>query len=147
MDFKLKPNKGSIKKPKRIGRGVGSGHGKTSTRGHGGAKCRSGSGGPYVGFEGGQMPIYRRLPKRGFNNIFRKEFNVINIGMLDIFDESEEVNIFSLKEKGLIRRNSERIKLLGSGELTKKLTIKLDAISKSAKEKVDKVGASFITQS
>ncbi len=146
MDFKLKPNKGSIKKPKRVGRGTGSGHGKTSTRGHGGAKSRSGSANPYVGFEGGQMPIYRRLPKKGFNNIFRKEVNVINIGLLNVFDGSEEVNIVSLKKKGLIRKNSERVKLLGNGELNKKLTIKLNAISKSAKEKIDKIGANFIKQ-
>jgi large subunit ribosomal protein L15 len=143
MDFQLKPNKGASKKRKRVGRGPGSGHGKTSTRGNKGQKSRSGGGNPYIGFEGGQMPIYRRLPKRGFTNIFKKEINVVNLDQLNIFEENEEVNIESLKSKGLIRKNSKAVKLLGNGEVSKKLTVKLDAISKSAKKKLEEAGGTF----
>ncbi len=143
MDFTLRPSKGSIKKRKRVGRGTGSGHGKTSTRGQKGQKSRSGGGLPYMGFEGGQMPIYRRLPKRGFTNIFKKQVDVINIDRLELFENDDEIDMTILKEKGLVRKNSKVIKLLGNGELTKKLKIKLNSISKSAQEKVQKAGGSF----
>ena len=145
MDFTLKPEKGSRKKRKRVGRGTGSGHGKTSTRGNKGQRARAGGkGAPYVGFEGGQMPIYRRLPKRGFNNKnFKAEVDIINIDNLKIFNEKEEVNINSLKEKGIVRKNSKIIKLLGNGDLDKNLVIKLNNISKSALEKVQKAGGTF----
>ncbi len=143
MDFTLRPSKGSTKKRKRVGRGTGSGHGKTSTRGQKGQKSRSGGGLPYMGFEGGQMPIYRRLPKRGFTNIFKKQVDVVNIDRLEVFENDDEVNMVLLKEKGLVRKNSKVIKLLGNGELTKKLKVKLNSISKSAQEKVKKAGGSF----
>ncbi len=96
-----------------------------------------------MGFEGGQMPIYRRLPKRGFTNIFKKQVDVINIDRLELFENDDEIDMVLLKEKGLVRKNSKVIKLLGNGELTKKLTIKLNSISKSAQEKVQKAGGSF----
>ncbi len=143
MDFQLKPNKGATKKRKRIGRGPGSGHGKTATRGNKGQKSRSGGGVPYIGFEGGQMPIYRRLPKRGFNNIFKKEINVVNLDQLNVFEENEEINITILKDKGIIRKNSKIVKLLGNGDINKKLTVKLDAISKSAQKKLEEAGGTF----
>ncbi|MDH5680600.1 MAG: 50S ribosomal protein L15 [Spirochaetota bacterium] len=144
MDFVLKPDKGAKKKRKRVGRGSGSGHGKTSTRGHKGQRSRSGGkGSPYMGFEGGQMPLYRRTPKRGFTNIFKKEIDVINLTRLDNFNDGDEITIDLLKEKGLVRKNSKMVKLLGNGDLKKKLTIRLNEISKSAQEKVEKSGSTF----
>jgi large subunit ribosomal protein L15 len=128
------------KAPKRVGRGMATGTGKTSGRGQKGQKSRSG-GFHKVGFEGGQMPLQRRLPKRGFTNIFRKSYSLINVGDLEAFDSGTEINLELLKAKGLVRKNIQvGIKLLGNGELTKKLNISVDRVSKSAKEKVENAG-------
>ncbi len=123
------------RKVKRVGRGIGSGHGKTSCRGQKGQKARSG-GGIRLGFEGGQMPLQRRLPKRGFNNIFRKEYAIVNVGDLDIFEENAEITAALLKEAGLVKKIADGVKLLGDGELEKAFTIKLNKVSKAAEEKV-----------
>ena len=144
MDFNLSPNKGSKKNRKRVGRGTASGSGTTAGRGMNGQRSRSGGkGAPYVGFEGGQMPIYRRVPKRGFTNIFKKDVSAVNVEKLNVFRAGEEVNAEKLIAKGLIRKNSKLIKVLGHGELKKKLTIKVNAISKSALEKVESAGGTF----
>jgi large subunit ribosomal protein L15 len=128
------------KEPKRVGRGMASGTGKTSGRGQKGQKSRSG-GFHKVGFEGGQMPLQRRLPKRGFNNIFRKVYSLVNVEDLEVFDADTEVTIELLKAKGLVRKDIRAgIKLLGNGTLTKKLTINVDRVSKTAKEKVENAG-------
>ena len=132
----LKPAHGSTHAKKRIGRGHGSGQGTQAGRGHKGAQSRSG----YAfkrGFEGGQMPLHRRVPKRGFTNIFRTEFTVINVGALEGFEG--EVTPESLRAKGLIRANL-KVKVLGSGELSTALTVKVDAFSKSAREKIEAAG-------
>ncbi|MDO5716638.1 MAG: 50S ribosomal protein L15 [Tissierellia bacterium] len=126
---------------KRVGRGIGSGMGKTSTRGQKGQNARSG-GGVRPGFEGGQMPLFRRLPKRGFTNIWRTDYELVNVEDLNIFDEGTVIDREFLIEQGLVRRNARRVKVLGRGELTKKLTIKVDKISASAKEQVEKLGGS-----
>lgn len=136
----LSPVKGSRKKPKRVGRGVGSGHGKTSGRGHKGQKARSG-GGKGAGFEGGQMPLHRRLPKRGFKNPFKKEYSVINLKTLNELSvplATPQV----LLEKGLIREIKDGLKILGDGELRAPVTVKAHAFSASAKEKIIKAGGS-----
>ncbi len=135
----LSPKEGSRKKKKRVGRGPGSGHGKTSCRGQKGQNARSG-GGPNRGFEGGQMPIHRRLPKRGFKNPFRKEYEVVNIKDLNVFEANEEVGIDKLIEKGLIHGNLNGVKLLGDGEISIPLTIKVHKASKSAIEKITAIG-------
>ncbi len=142
-DFRLKPMKGAVKKPLRKGQGAGSGKGGTSGKGHKGQWARSGGGLPYLGFEGGQMRIGRRLPKRGFTNIFRKDITNVSIGRLSIFNDGDVVTRQELIKHGVIRKNSQHVKLLGNGELNKKLTIKLDAISKNAKEKLEKSGSKF----
>jgi len=131
----LKSPPGANKKAKRVGRGIGSGHGKTSTRGHKGQKARSG-GGVRPGFEGGQMPLQRRLPKRGFNNIFKKEYAVVNVKDLNIFEDGMEVTVELLKEAGLVNKVKDGVKLLGDGELEKKLTVKVNKVSRQAEEKV-----------
>lgn len=132
---------GRTQKRKRVGRGESSGHGKTSGYGHKGSQARSGRGKGYGGgFEGGQMPLQRRVPKRGFVNIFRQEFEVVNVAALDIFDNGTEVTPELLKEAGLVRMNAKRVKILGNGDLSKKLTVKADAFSGSAKEKIEKAG-------
>jgi len=136
----LSVGKGSGKKPKRVGRGVGSGHGKTSGRGHKGQKARSG-GGKGAGFEGGQMPLHRRLPKRGFKNPFKKEYSVINLKTIN------EVSLplvtpQVLLEKGLIRKIKDGLKILGDGELRAPVTVKAHAFSASAKEKILRAGGS-----
>lgn len=136
----LAPAPGSRKKRKRVGRGVGSGHGKTSCRGHKGQKARSG-GGPKPGFEGGQMPLHRRLPKRGFTNVFQKRYAIINVGSLNELSESL-VTPEVLKEKGLIKNIRDGVKILGEGEIIKPLTVKAHAFSASAKEKILKAGGS-----
>ena len=123
------------RKVKRVGRGIGSGHGKTSCRGQKGQKARSG-GGIRLGFEGGQMPLQRRLPKRGFNNIFRQEYAIVNVGDLDIFEENTEITAELLCEAGLVKKIANGVKLLGDGELEKAFTIKLNKVSKAAEEKV-----------
>lgn len=128
-------------KKKRVGRGIGSGMGKTSTRGTKGQNSRSG-GGVRPGFEGGQMPLFRRMPKRGFTNIWSTEYSIVNFGELDVFDNGDVVDLNSLIEKGIVRRNAENIKILGDGEINKKLSVKANKISKSAKEKIEKAGGS-----
>lgn len=135
----LKPAEGSTFDRKRVGRGIGSGTGKTSGKGHKGQNARSG-GGVRPGFEGGQMPLYRRLPKRGFTNIFAKEYVAVNVSALEIFEDGTEVTAELLKESGVISKVNDGVKLLGRGELTKKLTVKVAKFSKSAQEKIEKVG-------
>ncbi|MBF0456192.1 MAG: 50S ribosomal protein L15 [Magnetococcales bacterium] len=135
------------KEANRVGRGMASGNGKTSGRGQKGQKSRSG-GFHKVGFEGGQMPLQRRIPKRGFNNIFRKEYSLINIEDLEVFDAGSEINLEVLRAKGLVRKDIKAgIKLLGNGSLTKKLSISVDRISKSAQEKVEKAGGTVTLSS
>ena len=135
----LKPAEGSSFKVKRVGRGIGSGTGKTSGKGHKGQNARSG-GGVRPGFEGGQMPIYRRLPKRGFTNIFAKQYVTINVDALEAFEDGTEVTEALLKEKGVISKTLDGVKVLGRGELTKKLTVKVTKYTESAKEKIEKAG-------
>ena len=136
----LKPAEGSTKTRKRIGRGPGSGLGGTSTRGHKGAKSRSG----YkrkIGFEGGQMPLQRRVPKRGFNNIFATEYAVVNLSTLnDRFEDGATVDAQSLKDAGVIKKTLDGVKVLGKGEITKAITVKVAAISESAKAKIEAAG-------
>ncbi|GAA5497120.1 50S ribosomal protein L15 [Rubritalea halochordaticola] len=140
----LKPNPGAKHRNKRLGKGESSGLGKTSGKGHKGQKARSGSG-VRVGFEGGQMPLHRRLPKRGFNNIrFADKVVIVNTAHLEkFFAEGDTVNEESLREKGLIRGQFDQIKVLGNGQLSKKLTVSVDAISASAKEKIEKAGGAI----
>jgi len=136
----LKPAEGSTKSRKRVGRGNGSGLGNTAGRGSKGQKARSG-GGVRPGFEGGQMPITRRLPKRGFTNNFRKEYEVINVSDLEErFENGEEVTIEALFETGLINKVKDGVKVLGDGELTKSLTVKVHKVSKTAAEKITAAG-------
>lgn len=135
----LKPAEGSAFKVKRVGRGIGSGTGKTSGKGHKGQNARSG-GGVRPGFEGGQMPIYRRLPKRGFKNIFAKKYVTINVDALEVFEDGTEISEALLKEKGIISKTLDGVKLLGRGELTKKLNVKVTGYTGSAKEKIEKAG-------
>lgn len=131
----LKSPPGANKRIKRVGRGTGSGHGKTSTRGHKGQKARSG-GGVRPGFEGGQMPLQRRLPKRGFTNIFKKEYAIVNVEDLNIFLDNTEVTPELLQESGLIKKYKDGIKILGDGELEKKLVVKAHKVSRQAEEKI-----------
>ncbi|MGI6387714.1 MAG: 50S ribosomal protein L15 [Desulfomonilia bacterium] len=140
----LKPAPGSRKKTKRLGRGDATGQGGTSGRGHKGQKARSGGKVPAY-FEGGQMPIYRRLPKRGFKNPFRKEYAVINIQDLVGFEPGSVVDIAALKERGMIRSTDTAVKLLAEGELTVALTVKLDKASQAALEKIRSAGGTFET--
>ena len=135
----LGPAAGSTTAPKRLGRGVGSGLGKTSGKGHKGAKARSG-GGKRPGFEGGQMPLYRRVPKKGFTNIFRTEYATVNVGQLEVFDNGTVVTAAMLKEAKIIRKTLDGVKVLGNGELTKKLTVEATKFTASAKEKIEALG-------
>ena len=136
----LSPVDGSKKDVKRIGRGHGSGWGKTSGKGHKGQKARSG-GSIRPGFEGGQMPLQRRVPKRGFNNIFRKKIVALNVNQLDSkFDNGAVVDVEALKNAGLFKNSFDGIKILGNGELTKSLTVKVDAFSESAKKAIEEAG-------
>lgn len=135
----IKPPRGSRRSIKRVGRGRGSGHGKTSCRGHKGQKSRAGSKSSR-GSEGGQMPLQRRVPKRGFTNIFRKEYEVINVERLNAFDSGAEVTPELLSEKGIARLNLDGIKILGDGELKVSLTVRADSFSKTAKEKIEAAG-------
>lgn len=137
----LKPAKGSVKARKRLGRGVGSGTGKTAGRGTKGHNSRSG-GGVRPGYEGGQMPLHRRLPKSGFTNIFKKQIAVINIRDLQRFDAGDVVDEAALVKTGLVKGRRDGIKLLGQGEIKNALTVKINAISRSAKEKIEAVGGS-----
>ena len=131
----LKPAMGSTKKRKRIGRGTGSGHGKTATKGHKGQKARSG-GSIKAGFEGGQMPLQRRLPKRGFTPLDRIEYAVVNLKQLDIFEAGSIVNLESLIAKGLVNRSNVNIKILANGDISKSLTVSAAKFSQSAKDKI-----------
>ena len=135
----LKYNEGSKKDIKRLGRGSSSGTGKTSGRGENGQKSRSG-GGVRVGFEGGQLPLYRRLPKRGFTNFNRKEYAIVNVETLNRFEDGATVNAAALIEAGIINKELSGLKVLGNGELTKKLTVEAVKFSKSAKEAIEKAG-------
>ena len=135
----LKPTDGARKDKTRVGRGTGSGCGKTSGRGHKGQKSRSG-GGVRPGFEGGQMPIYRRLPKRGFKNIWRKEYAEVNVETLNLFDDGTTVDAVVLVEAGILKNVLDGVRILGNGELTKKLDVKAQGFTKSAKEKIESAG-------
>ena len=135
----LQPTEGSKFATKRIGRGIGSGTGKTSGKGHKGQNARSG-GGVRPGFEGGQMPLYRRLPKRGFKNIFAKKYVTVNVEVLEKFENGTEVTADALKEAGIISKKLDGVKILGRGELTKKLDVKVAGFTASAKEKIEKAG-------
>lgn len=134
----LRPAEGSKKSDFRKGRGHASGNGKTAGKGHKGQKARSGA--PRIGFEGGQMPLYRRIPKRGFTNRNTKEIVAINVDVLNRFDEGATVTIDSLKEIGIIKNPKDGVKILGNGELTKKLDVKVNAFSASAVEKIQALG-------
>ncbi len=135
----LEATQGSRNKNFRVGRGVGSGNGKTSGRGQKGQNART-SGGVRLGFEGGQMPIYRRLPKRGFNNINHNEYAIVNIASLNKFKEGTVVTPALLVESGLVRKEFDGVKILGNGELTVKLTVQANKFSKSAVEAIEKAG-------
>ncbi len=135
----LMPAQGATKEAKRIGRGHGSGNGKTAGKGHKGQKARAGHG-QRPGFEGGQMPLQRRVPKRGFNNIFAKEYQVINVSALEVFDDGAVVDAAGMADKGIVKCACVPVKVLGNGELTKKLTVTAAAFSASATEKIQKVG-------
>lgn len=138
----LAPAPGSRKNRKRVGRGPGSGMGKTSGKGHKGLKARSG-GSVRPGFEGGQMPIYRRLPKRGFTNIFKTNNAVLNIGDLDRFDDGATIDMDALRQVGLVKGSVDGAKLLGNGDTTKKFVLKNILVSKVAKEKIESAGGSI----
>jgi len=133
----LKPAEGSRKVRNRVGRGDSSGNGKTAGRGQKGQKARSKT---RLGFEGGQMPLYRRIPKRGFTNINRKEFAVVNLAALNVFDDGAEVTPAALVEAGIVKNEKSGVKILGNGELTKKLTVKAAKFSKSAAQAIEAAG-------
>lgn len=135
----LSPAAGSTKEVKRIGRGHGSGNGKTAGKGHKGQNARSG-GGVRIGFEGGQMPIYRRLPKRGFNNIFAKSYAQVNVSDLNKFDNGAVVDAQALIDAGIIKKSLDGVKILGNGNIEKKLTVKAAKFTGSAKEKIEAAG-------
>ena len=135
----LKPALGSTKDVQRIGRGHGSGNGKTAGKGHKGQKARAGHG-MRPGFEGGQMPLQRRVPKRGFNNIFAEEWIAINVSALEAFEDGTVVDAAAIKDNGIIKKADLPVKVLANGKLTKKLTVKLNAFSAAAAEKINSVG-------
>ncbi len=137
----LSPKEGSTHARKRVGRGTSSGNGKTAGRGQKGQKSRSG-GAPRVGFEGGQMPLSRRLPKRGFKNIFAKNLAVVNVEDLNCFDDSAPVDIVVLRQAGLVKGRVDGVKILGCGDVNVKLNVIVDAVSASAREKIEKAGGS-----
>ena len=138
----LKAVEGSTKEVKRIGRGHGSGNGKTAGKGHKGQKARAGRGQRF-GFEGGQMPLQRRVPKRGFNNIFASEYATVNIAALNVFEDGAVVDAAALIEKGIIKKEFDGLKVLGNGELTKKITVKAVAFSAAAKDKIVAAGGKY----
>ncbi len=140
----LSPNPGSTRQRKRLGRGPGSGHGKTAGRGHKGYKARSGSG-VKPGFEGGQMPLQRRLPKRGFHNIFRVEYALVSLTQLDSFEAGAEITTESLAAAGIVRTGMP-VKVLANGEISKAVTLKVEKISGSARAKVEAAGGSVLDQ-
>ncbi len=135
----LKPGAGSKSARHRVGRGIGSGWGKTAGRGHKGQKSRAG-GFHKVGFEGGQMPLYRRLPKRGFTNIFKKDYAVVNVSDLERFDNGASIDEAMLRQAGLVKGSHDGVKVLGDGELSKKLNVSATKFSKSAREIIEKAG-------
>lgn len=135
----LRPAEGSKKKRKRVGRGRGSGHGKTCGRGTKGQKSRSGGKVP-AWFEGGQMPLQRRLPKRGFKNKFRKIYSIVNVERLNVFEDGDVVDVAALVRKGLVKNVKDGVKVLGEGELSKKLTVRVHKVSKTAEEKIKAAG-------
>ena len=135
----LSPAEGSARAAYRRGRGPGSGNGKTAGRGHKGQNARSG-GGVRPGFEGGQLPLYRKLPKRGFHNHFAKEYAIVNVEKLNAFEDGAEVDLQALLDKKIVRRELDGLKVLGRGELTKKITVKAAVFSGSAKEKIEAAG-------
>ena len=135
----LSPAVGSTKEAKRIGRGHGSGNGKTAGKGHKGQKARSGSG-MRAGFEGGQMPLQRRVPKRGFNNIFATNFAIVNVSDLEVFEAGAVIDTQALKDKGLVKKTYDGVKVLGNGNLSKAVTVKASAFSESAKSKIEAAG-------
>ena len=135
----LSPAAGSTKARKRIGRGPASGQGKTAGKGHKGQLARAGRG-MRAGFEGGQMPLQRRVPKRGFNNIFRTEYAIVNISALDTFNDGDTVTVEALVEKGIVKKTLDGVKILGNGEISKKLTVQVNAFSDSAKSKIEAAG-------
>ena len=139
MSFELQPAKNSTFKRKRIGRGHGSGNGKTAGKGHKGQKARSG-GSIRWGFEGGQMPLQRRVPKRGFNNIFASKVLTINVSRLNVFDDGASISLGDLASSGLANGNYDRIKILGNGVLSKRLNVEANMFSGSAKDKIEKLG-------
>ena len=138
----LSPNPGSRKNRKRVGRGQGSGRGKTSTRGHKGYKARSGSS-IKPGFEGGQMPLQRRIPKRGFNNICRKEFAIVNVDDLDVFEAGTKIDLAALVDAGLVAKKYKLVKVLGNGEISKSLTVAVDKLSETARKKIEAAGGTI----
>jgi len=138
----LSPESGTRKNRKRVGRGPGSGMGKTSTRGHKGLKARSG-GNVRPGFEGGQMPLYRRLPKRGFHNIFKTDNAVLNVRDLDRFEDGATIDIDSLRNVRMVKGQVDGVKILGKGEVTKKFFLKNILVSKTAREKIETAGGSI----
>ena len=135
----LKPKKGARHAKKRVGRGPGSGHGKTASRGEKGQKSRSGFS-RKLGFEGGQMPLHRRLPKRGFTNIFKKEYAVVNLADLERFDNGATVDEAALRQAGLVKGQNDGIKVLGNGKLSKKLTVSATKFSATAKSAIEAAG-------
>ncbi len=147
-EFNLIAPEGATRKKKIVGRGSSSGWGKTSGKGHKGQQARSG-GKVYAGFEGGQMPLYRRVAKKGFSNYpFKKEFFVVNLAIIEKkYNDGETVNAESLIEKGLLKKASLPVKILGDGDITKKLTVAVDKVSASAKEKIEKAGGSVVAES
>ncbi len=135
----LSPAPGSVREVKRIGRGAGSGQGKTAGKGHKGQKARAGRG-MQPGFEGGQMPLQRRIPKRGFNNIFATKYAIVNLAALNVFEDGATVDADALKAAGIIKKAYDGVKVLGNGAVTKKLTVKAAAYSESAKAKIEAAG-------
>jgi large subunit ribosomal protein L15 len=142
----LKPRPGAKHRVKRLGCGESSGHGKTSGKGHKGQKARSG-GSIRLGFEGGQMPLIRRLPKRGFNNsAFKTRYALVNLDELEVFDAGSQINEQLLREKGLISGKFDGLKILGRGEINKKLTVEADKFSESARQKIEQAGGSVVVR-
>ncbi|GAB4351556.1 MAG: 50S ribosomal protein L15 [Candidatus Abyssubacteria bacterium] len=135
----ISPAKGAKKKPKRVGRGPGSGRGKTAGKGHKGQKARSGPKSAR-GYEGGQMPLQRRVPKRGFRNIFKKLYEVVNVEQLNIFESGTEISPETLRQKGMVKLNRDGVKILGNGELKTSLTVRANLFSRSAKDKIEAAG-------
>lgn len=135
----LKPAEGSVTEAYRKGRGAGSGNGKTAGKGHKGQNARSG-GGVRPGFEGGQIPLYRKLPKRGFNNKFATNYSIVNVSALNVFDDGATVTVADLVEKKIVRKVLDGVKVLGNGTLDKKLTVQANAFSASAKETIEQLG-------